>query len=144
MAGSNGRGPYAPSDFPPPVDPVGEFIKRGLDAEDELIEVGVAIVGGGTAGLATANRLLQLLGEDEALTERLGGRLQLVGDDLFATHPSLLQPGIDQGIANAVLIKPNQVGTRAGARTASRWATSSPGLTSRPRSPSWPKGAGAT
>jgi electron-transferring-flavoprotein dehydrogenase len=72
MAGSNGRGPYAPSDFPPPVDPVGEFIKRGLDAEDELIEVGVAIVGGGTAGLATANRLLQLLGEDEALTERLG------------------------------------------------------------------------
>jgi enolase len=46
-----------------------------------------------------------------ALTERLGGRLQLVGDDLFATHPSLLQPGIDQGIANAVLIKPNQVGT---------------------------------
>ena len=38
--------------IPPPVDSPKEFIKRGLDAEDELIEVGVAIVGGGTAGLA--------------------------------------------------------------------------------------------
>jgi enolase len=45
------------------------------------------------------------------LTQRLGARVQLVGDDLFATHPSLLQLGIDQQIANAVLIKPNQVGT---------------------------------
>src|SRR5205807_9918713 len=42
------------------------------DAEDELIEVGVAIVGGGTAGLACANRLLQLLGEDPETMERLG------------------------------------------------------------------------
>jgi electron-transferring-flavoprotein dehydrogenase len=58
----------APSQFPPPVDPVNEFIKRELDSEDERIEVGVAIVGGGTAGLATANRLLQLLGD-----ERVGG-----------------------------------------------------------------------
>ena len=72
MAGSNGRRPHAPSEFPPPVDPVEEFIKRGLDDEDELIEVGVAIVGGGTAGLACANRLLQLLGDDEAMIERLG------------------------------------------------------------------------
>ena len=70
MAGTNGH--PAPSEFPPPVDSVGEFIKRGLDDEDELIEVGVAIVGGGTAGLACANRLLQLLGDDEALMERLG------------------------------------------------------------------------
>jgi electron-transferring-flavoprotein dehydrogenase len=69
---SNGRAQHAPSEFPAPVDPVKEFIKRGLDDEDELIEVGVAIVGGGTAGLACANRLLQLLGEDEALMERLG------------------------------------------------------------------------
>ncbi len=72
MASSNGRRPYAPSEFPPPVKPVEEFIKRGLDDEDELIEVGVAIVGGGTAGLACANRLLQLLAEDEAMLERLG------------------------------------------------------------------------
>ncbi len=50
---------HAPSEFPPPVDSQVEFIKRGLDPEDDLIEVGVAIVGGGTAGLAAANRLLQ-------------------------------------------------------------------------------------
>ncbi len=49
-----------------------EFIKRGLDAEDELIEVGVAIVGGGTAGLSCANRLLQLLADDPETMERLG------------------------------------------------------------------------
>ena len=72
MAGSNGRRAHAPSEFPPPVAPVREFVKRGLDDEDELIEVGVAIVGGGTAGLACANRLLQLLADDEAMTERLG------------------------------------------------------------------------
>jgi len=62
----------APVDFPPPVDAQKEFIKRGLDGEDELIEVGVAIVGGGTAGLACANRLLQLLGDDPELMEGLG------------------------------------------------------------------------
>src|SRR6201747_1553882 len=67
----NGGAP-APAQFPPPVDPQGEFIKRGLDDEDELIEVGVAIVGGGTAGLACANRLLQLLADDPETMERLG------------------------------------------------------------------------
>ena len=66
------NGAVAPSEFPPPVDPVGEFVKRELDGEDERIEVGVAIVGGGTAGLATANRLLQLLGDDPETMERLG------------------------------------------------------------------------
>src|SRR4249919_3928136 len=70
MAGSNGR--VAPLDFPPPVDARGEFIKREVDPEDEVIEVGVAIVGGGTAGLATANRLLQLLADDPELMESLG------------------------------------------------------------------------
>jgi electron-transferring-flavoprotein dehydrogenase len=54
------------------VDSQKEFVKRGLDAEDELIEVGVAIVGGGTAGLACANHLLALLGEDPETLERLG------------------------------------------------------------------------
>jgi electron-transferring-flavoprotein dehydrogenase len=68
----NGKHAHAPSEFPPPVDSVKEFIKRELDSEDERIDVGVAIVGGGTAGLACANRLLQLLADDEALTERLG------------------------------------------------------------------------
>src|SRR2546426_12265245 len=70
MASSNGK--VAPAAFPPPVDSPREFIKRGLDPEDELIEVGVAVVGGGTAGLACANRLLQLLGDDAETMERLG------------------------------------------------------------------------
>src|SRR4030088_815388 len=72
MSSANGHGSPAPSEFPPPVDPVKEFIKRGLDGEDERIDVGVAIVGGGTAGLACANRLLQLLGDDPDLMEKLG------------------------------------------------------------------------
>jgi len=71
MAGSN-NGRVAPSEFPPPVDSRKEFIKREVDGEDEIIEVGVAIVGGGTAGLATANRLLQLLGDDPETMEKLG------------------------------------------------------------------------
>jgi electron-transferring-flavoprotein dehydrogenase len=72
VSASNGRGPHAPSEYPPPVKSPDEFLKRGLDSEDERIEVGVLIVGGGTAGLACANRLLQLLAEDEAMLERLG------------------------------------------------------------------------
>src|SRR3954463_3730472 len=72
MAGHNGHGKVAPAAYPPPVDPQAEFIKRELDDEDERIEVGVAIVGGGTAGLATANRLLQLLGGGPEMLERLG------------------------------------------------------------------------
>ncbi|HEY2571990.1 MAG TPA: electron-transfer flavoprotein:ubiquinone oxidoreductase [Solirubrobacteraceae bacterium] len=70
MSSHNGK--VAPAAFPPPVNSQKEFIKRGLDDEDELIEVGVAIVGGGTAGLACANRLLQLLGDDPETMERLG------------------------------------------------------------------------
>src|SRR5438046_8642758 len=65
-------GPHAPIEFSPRVDSVGEFVKRGLDPEEELIEVGVAIAGGGTAGLACANRLLQLLADDPETMERLG------------------------------------------------------------------------
>ncbi|HTA35264.1 MAG TPA: electron-transfer flavoprotein:ubiquinone oxidoreductase [Solirubrobacteraceae bacterium] len=74
MSSHNGssNGKVAPAAYPPPVDSRKEFIKRGLDDEDELIEVGVAIVGGGTAGLACANRLLQLLADDAETLERLG------------------------------------------------------------------------
>jgi electron-transferring-flavoprotein dehydrogenase len=70
--GGSSNGKVAPAAFPPPVDSRKEFIKRGLDPEDELIEVGVAIVGGGTAGLSCANRLLQLLADDPETLERLG------------------------------------------------------------------------
>ena len=61
-----------PADYPPPVDSPREFVRRELDGEDDRIEVGVAIVGGGTAGLACANRLLALLAADPATAERLG------------------------------------------------------------------------
>jgi enolase len=45
------------------------------------------------------------------LTDRLGGKIQLVGDDLFVTNDKRLQRGIDQGIANSILVKVNQIGT---------------------------------
>ena len=45
------------------------------------------------------------------MTSRLGDRCQLVGDDLFVTNTKLLKKGIDEGVANAILIKPNQIGT---------------------------------
>ncbi len=45
------------------------------------------------------------------LTQRLGERVQLVGDDIFVTNPAILQRGIDAGIANSILIKLNQIGT---------------------------------
>ena len=45
------------------------------------------------------------------LTDRLGSRVQLVGDDLFVTNTKLLERGINEGVANAILIKPNQIGS---------------------------------
>ena len=45
------------------------------------------------------------------ITERLGKRIQLVGDDLFVTNTDRLQKGIDKGVANAILVKVNQIGT---------------------------------
>ena len=47
----------------------------------------------------------------KALTERLGKQIQLVGDDVFVTNPAILEKGIEQGIANALLVKVNQIGT---------------------------------
>jgi enolase len=46
-----------------------------------------------------------------ALTQELGGKVQLVGDDLFVTNPARLQEGIDKGLANSILVKVNQIGT---------------------------------
>src|SRR5215218_5080321 len=62
----------APIDYPPPVDSGKEYVGAPTDPEDERIEVGVVIVGGGPGGLACAIRLMQLLAEDEALMESLG------------------------------------------------------------------------
>jgi enolase len=47
----------------------------------------------------------------EMLTEELGGKVQLVGDDLFVTNPARLSMGIDKGLANSILVKVNQIGT---------------------------------
>src|SRR5947209_16126263 len=47
----------------------------------------------------------------KVLTERLGAHLQLVGDDLFVTNVERLRRGIDSGVANAILVKVNQIGT---------------------------------
>jgi enolase len=44
-------------------------------------------------------------------TEKLGKKIQLVGDDLFVTNPKILKEGIEKGIANSILIKVNQIGT---------------------------------
>jgi enolase len=56
------------------------------------------------------------------LTERLGDRCQLVGDDLFVTNPDRLRRGIDEGVANSILIKVNQIGTLTEALEAMRIA----------------------
>ena len=47
----------------------------------------------------------------QLLTAKLGRRIQLVGDDLFVTNTAILRQGIERGVANAILIKPNQIGT---------------------------------
>jgi enolase len=56
------------------------------------------------------------LGEDDwdgwkMLSDEIGGKIQLVGDDLFVTNTERLQQGIDKGVANSILIKVNQIGT---------------------------------
>lgn len=68
------------------------------------------------------------LGEDDwegwgGLTRELGEAVQLVGDDLFVTNPVRLRRGIDGGVANAILIKPNQIGTLTETLEAIRVAT---------------------
>ncbi|MBK5110593.1 MAG: phosphopyruvate hydratase [Thermoleophilia bacterium] len=57
------------------------------------------------------------------LTERLGNRIQLVGDDLFVTNPVRLKRGIDMGVANSILVKVNQIGTLSETLEAIRMAT---------------------
>jgi len=57
-----------------------------------------------------------------ALTDRVGDSVQLVGDDLFVTNPTRLQRGIDLGVANAILVKVNQIGTLTETQLAMRLA----------------------
>src|SRR5919197_5032054 len=62
----------APIEYPPPETRGGDLVAPPVDPEDERIEVGVAIVGGGPAGLSCAIRLMQLLVDDPRLAEGLG------------------------------------------------------------------------
>jgi electron-transferring-flavoprotein dehydrogenase len=62
----------APAEHPPPVNPAEEFVGPPTDPEDERIDVGVAIVGGGPGGLACAIRVMQLLENEPELAEKLG------------------------------------------------------------------------
>jgi electron-transferring-flavoprotein dehydrogenase len=64
--------PVAPVEYPPPVNAAEEFVGPPTDPEEDRIEVGVAIVGGGPAGLACAIKLMQLLEHEPALQEKLG------------------------------------------------------------------------
>jgi len=108
----------------------GDQISLALDvASSEFYKGGRYAFGGGIYTSAEmVDQLAQLvsrypiisiedgLAEDDwegwgLLTERLGKTVQLVGDDLFVTNSSRLQRGIDQGIANSILIKVNQIGT---------------------------------
>ncbi|MEX2464972.1 MAG: phosphopyruvate hydratase, partial [Gaiellaceae bacterium] len=91
-------------------DGVYEFEGRRLDA-DELIGVWESL-----CGRYPIVSIEDPLAEDEwgdwrRLTERMGDRIQLVGDDLFVTNVERLQRGIDAGVANAILVKVNQIGT---------------------------------
>jgi len=62
----------APAEFPPPVDPAANYVTDPTDPEEDRIEVGVAIVGGGPAGLACAIKTMQLLESEPDLAEKLG------------------------------------------------------------------------
>ena len=61
----------APSEYPPPFDPA-DYVGPPTDPEDERLEAGIVIVGGGPAGLACANKVMQLLEDEPELTEKLG------------------------------------------------------------------------
>ena len=116
----------------------GKEVALALDvAASELVEsrgegrVTYALAGEGRRGLSSGD-LIDIyqswidafplvsvedgLAEDDwegwaALTRALGARVQLVGDDIFVTNPSIIAQGIEQGVANALLVKVNQIGT---------------------------------
>jgi enolase len=111
----------------------GDDIAIALDvAASELFQDGEYVFKKGDGSRRTAEGMIDLyqswcerypivsiedgLAEDDwdgwaALTERLGDRVQLVGDDLFVTNVDRLGRGIEEGVANAVLVKVNQIGT---------------------------------
>jgi len=111
----------------------GEDIKLALDvASSEFFENGIYVFKKSGGDKKSAEEMIEIysewiskypiysiedgLAEDDwdgwkLLTEKLGNKVQLVGDDLFVTNPVRLQMGIEKGIANSILIKLNQIGT---------------------------------
>ena len=97
-----------------------EFYKDGVyDLESEGRQFDAAGFSDYLAGLVDQYPIITIEdGMDEGdwegwglLTQAVGDRVQLVGDDLFVTNTSILERGINENIANAILIKPNQIGT---------------------------------
>ena len=101
------------------LDPASTEFYEGGVYRVEGKELDAAGMGSLYAGLADRFPLVSVedgLAEDDwdgwrAFTEQEGGRLQLVGDDLFVTNPERLRQGIDAGVGNAILLKVNQIGT---------------------------------
>ncbi|MDG2522056.1 phosphopyruvate hydratase [Caulobacter segnis] len=97
-----------------------EFFKNGkYELEGEGKSLDPAAMVDYLAGLVSKFPIVSIedgMAEDDfdgwkLLTERLGGKVQLVGDDLFVTNPERLAVGIEKGLANSILVKVNQIGT---------------------------------
>ena len=121
MRAAEGAGFQAGEDFHLALDVAAtEFFKNGryeLAGEGKSFDSAEMV--GYLSGLASRFPIVSIedgCSEDDfegwaALTEALGGRLQLVGDDLFVTNPARLADGITRGLANSILVKVNQIGT---------------------------------
>ena len=121
MKAGEGAGYKAGKDFHLGLDVAAtEFFKNG---KYEMAGEGKSLDGPGMvdylAGLAAAFPIVSIedgCSEDDfatwkLLTERLGDKIQLVGDDLFVTNPARLTDGVERGLANSILVKVNQIGT---------------------------------
>ena len=97
-----------------------EFFKAGkYEISGEGLSLSPVQMADYLADLAATYPIISIedgMGEDDfegwkALTDKIGGKVQLVGDDLFVTNPKRLAMGIEQGLANSLLVKVNQIGT---------------------------------
>jgi phosphopyruvate hydratase len=95
----------------------GMNIKLTDAAYDKIVAEGTDLTNGARPLRRAIQKLIEdPLSEDEwdawvALTQRIGDRVQIVGDDLFVTNPKRLAMGIQKGLANSILVKVNQIGT---------------------------------
>jgi len=97
-----------------------EFFRNGkYEISGEGLSLSPVEMADYLADLCSAYPILSIedgMGEDDfegwkALTDKVGGKVQLVGDDLFVTNPKRLAMGIEKGLANSLLVKVNQIGT---------------------------------